>query len=235
MPEKIEKAGKILILDFDHTCYDTDSFLLEELREPMLRRFGIPPEHWEEAYEKAAEAGYTLEVHLEELTKIMGSAPCSAEEIRDFAASITFDKYLFPDTLPVLEKAKESGYKIMILSFGNPEWQDKKVEGSGLKRMADEVLYVKMNGNGAKAEKIKESASNFEKIIFVDNSGKHLDEILKIMPEVETYFINRVAEEGMNAAKSEYLRIRYMESRKIAEREALPVHKRIKTLEEITL
>ena len=165
----------------------------------------------------------------------MNNLSYSVEDILDFASAINFDKYLFQDTLPVIEEAKTKGYKIVILTFGHQAWQEKKIVGCGLDKVADKVFYVTFNGNGAKAEKLKEYAGNSRKIIFVDNSGNHLDEMVKVMPEVETYFINRVSNKGMDAGENEYMRIRYMESRKIAERKLSFSHNHCNNFKDIVL
>ncbi len=233
--ETKSKIDKALILDFDHTCYDTDAFLLHEIREPMLSHFNIPVEKWEQAYRAAADIGYLPEQHLQELNKIMQPAPCSLEEILDFAASINFDKYLFSDVLPVLKDAKEKGYKIMILSFGAIAWQNKKVLGVGLDKAVDDIEYVTKDENRAKTEAIRKYGIRCTKVIFVDNKGSNLDEVHRTLPHVKTYLISRVPDEAMNFDNDEEIRIKYLESRRVAAQEALPVHVRCHTFEEIDL
>ena len=46
MDTQFAPTDKVLFIDFDHTCYDTDMFLLTEIRQPMLSRFDIPTDKW---------------------------------------------------------------------------------------------------------------------------------------------------------------------------------------------
>ncbi|KKR78435.1 MAG: hypothetical protein UU24_C0037G0007 [Candidatus Nomurabacteria bacterium GW2011_GWA2_40_9] len=147
MIQQFDQKDKVLVLDFDHTCYDTDAFLLFEIRQAMISRFNIPVPVWEESYENAVKTGYSLEQHLEELTRILKYEICSIEEIQNFEKEINFSKYLYPDVLSVLKEAKDRGYKIMLLSFGDPIWQDKKVSGVGFDRIMDIIKYTKEEGS----------------------------------------------------------------------------------------
>jgi FMN phosphatase YigB (HAD superfamily) len=226
---------KILILDFDHTCYDTDDFLLAEIRRPMLSHFNIPIESWEKSYKEAVSKGYSLEQHLEELTKIMKFAPCSLKDIKDFGEAINFNKYLYTDCMPFLKKAKEKKYRIMILSFGDVGWQNKKVFGVGLEKIADVIEYVSANENNSKAEAIKKYAGNCQKVIFVDNKGSNLDIVHNTLPNVETYLINRVPNDAMNFKNDDQIRVKYLESRRIAEKQSLFSHRQCFSFEDIIL
>ena len=224
---------KILFIDFDHTCYNTDMFLLAEISQPMLKRFNLPQKEWEISYENAVKAGYTLEQHLKEINKIIQPAPCSDTEIKEFGKIINFDKYLYDDTIPFLKEAKEKGYKIMLLSFGSPKWQNKKVLSVGLEKFIDVIKYTKEEGS--KIEVLRQFTNHNGKTIFVDNNGIDLDAAKKELPNIETYYINRAHDDLINKEDIEYMRIRYMESRKIAERTLFFPHKKYTNLKEITL
>ncbi len=225
-------SEKILFLDFDHTCYDTDSFLLDEIRQPMLSRFNIPTDKWEESYENAVRAGYSLEQHLIELEKILNPSPCSKEQIKSFSETVNFHQYLYSDTVPFLLEVKEKGYKIILLSFGSANWQNKKVLGVGLDKYVDLIRYTKEEGS--KLEVIKQFGQKGSKVIFIDNNGVDLDAVKKELPNIETYYINRPHEE-MSEKDTEYMQVRHMESRKIAERTLLFEHKHCDNLKDIIL
>ena len=233
MDIEFKPTDKILILDFDHTCYDTDAFLLFEIRRPMLKTFDIPVKKWEESYEAAADIGYSLEQHLQELNKVLISPPCSLEEIQTFGKNIQFSQYLYSDTLSFLEKAKKDGYKIILLSFGFPEWQDKKVKGVGLEKLVNKVIYV--NEHGGKVGILKKYFHSNPKVIFVDNNCNELDRVHKEMPNVETYFMRRTSEYDMSAQDNEDIRVRYLESRKMAEMTMLFEHKQCSSFKEVIL
>jgi FMN phosphatase YigB (HAD superfamily) len=233
MNTESNNLNKILFLDFDHTCYDTDTFLLQEIRHPMIKKFKIPTKEWEESYEKAVRVGYSLEQHLIELNKITDNGSCSKEEMESLGRTINFDKYLFKDVVPFLKKVKEKGYRIVLLSFGMPNWQDKKVLGVGLDKLVDVIKYTKKEGG--KMEVLRELAINYEKVIFIDNNGIDLDAVHRVLPGVQTYYLSRVHDNLTNTEDAEYMRIRYMESRKIAERKLLFSHNHCMNLKNIIL
>jgi len=235
MSTQFNPKDKIIVLDFDHTCYDTDDFLLVEIRCPMLSRFDIPVDAWEQSYRRAADIGYSLEQHLEELIKIMKVVPCSVDEIKNFGEGINFNKYLYPDVLDFLKEAKEKGYKTMILSFGTTSWQNKKIFGAELDKIVDLIKYVTVNENKSKLESIKQYAENCSKIIYIDNKGSNLDSVKKELSQVETYLINRVPNDAMNFGGDDQIRIKYLESRKIAESKTIFTHKNCHSFKEIIL
>lgn len=235
MIKQFNLTDKILILDFDHTCYDTDDFLLNEIRQPMLNRLNISIPVWEESYRKAANIGYSLERHLQEIIQIMKSVPCSLSEIQNFGKTINFSKYFYPDTALFLKAAREKGYKIMVLSFGAISWQNKKTLGSGIDKMVDLVEYVTTNGGEAKMEVIRQDAGNCNRIIFVDNKGDNLDAVHKALPKVKTYLMNRVPSDAMNFGNDEQTRIKYLESRRMAEAKTLFAHECCQSFKEIIL
>jgi len=233
MIDKFKPTDKVLVLDFDHACYDTDAFLMSEITHRMLRKFNIPVEIWEKSYESAVRLGYSLEQHRSELIKILGYEPYSMEELQAFEAKMNFDKYLYSDVLLFLKEARDKGYKIMLLSFGATDWQNKKVRGVGLDKLVDVIKYTK-EARGKMAI-LKEYIDSSNKVIFVDNNGGDVDEVHKVLPHIETYFMNRVPADAMDAVDDDFLKMRYAESRKIAERHVAFKHKCCHSLTEVVL
>ncbi len=234
MIAKFEPGNKILVIDFDHTLYDTDAFLLFEIRRVMLDEFHIPTKEWEDSYELAVKAGYTIIRHFEELAKILPEySNFSKEKIKDFVEKINFSKYLYEDTMSFLNEAKNKGYKIVLISFGAPNWQDKKVLGVGFDKIMDVIRYTKEEGN--KLEVLKQYTQGCSKVVFVENNGQDLDAVHEVLPFVETHLMNRVPDEAMNAEEDEFMRIRYSESRRIAKKQVAFDHKRVHTLGEVIL
>lgn len=234
MEDLKNRKEQVLVLDFDHTCYDTDDFLLNEIRHPMLSDFVVSEKDWEKAYEEAVKTGYSIEKHFKKITEITNIA-FSEDKIRHLLESMNFSRYLYPDTLHVLARAKEKKFDIVILSFGDMSWQDKKVSGSGLDKIVDIVEYVITDECNAKAAVVGNLRNNYKKVIYVDNKGANLDKVYENYKDVSTYFINRSIGELADPEEKAYLQTRYSESRKIAERNALPVHKRCFSLEEVVL
>lgn len=227
-----KSTDKILVLDFDHTCYDTDAFLLYELRQAMLKKFDIPIKAWEDSYESAVKMGYSLERHRSELIKILKYEPFSVEDIRSFEKEVDFSNYLYKDVIPVLDRAKALGYKMMLLSFGDPVWQSKKVTGVGFDKIMDVIKYTKEEGN--KMEVLKKYVNGCKKIIFIENNGRDIDEVHRSLPYVETYFMNRVPVDLMNV-DNDFVKVRYGESRRMAKKQVVFNHKSCSSFNDVVL
>ncbi len=184
MISQFAPKDRVLVLDFDHTCYDTDAFLLHEIRQPMLRLFEIPVAIWEKSYSQAVKRGYSLREHWGQLDEIMRPASCTLTDIETLGKSICFDKYLYPDVSDVLHEAKKQGYYILLLSFGAPDWQNRKVLGTGLDKLIDAVEYITTDESKGKADAVERYFAGSAEVIFVDNKGSNLDAVLEILSSV---------------------------------------------------
>ena len=234
MSTLINPTEKLIVLDFDHTCYDTDAFVWFELRQTMINRFHIPVGVWEEAYKKAAENGYTLGQHYRELMEIMKSMSFDLKDFEGLLDNIHFQDYLYSDVLPLLKEAKEKDYQVMILSFGAPTWQEIKINKVGLDKVVDLVEYVTTDEAKMKMQVIEKYARD-AKVIFVDNKGSNLDEVHNNLPKVETYLITRIPDDTRYVGNDHEMHKKYLESRRGIEAQALPVHKRCNSFKEIIL
>jgi len=79
---------------------------------------------------------------------------------------------------------------------------------------------------------LRQYADKCSKVIFIDNKGHDLDAVHEALPQVETYHMNRAPDVFDD---SEYTRMRYWESRKMAEKETRFEHKCCKTLKDVLL
>jgi len=233
METRFGKGEKVLVLDFDHTLYDTDALLMFEMRHRMLELFKIKQDIWENTYEAAVMRGYTLEVHAEEIARALGKGPFSGEMVAELEKSMNFSKYLYPDTTDFIKKAKEAGYKVMILSFGAESWQKKKIYATGLNDIVDVIKYTREQGG--KVGVIGKYTEGCRKVMFIDNSASEIDNVRRFLPYVETYIMNRVPPVPRNKAEEEYMKMRYMESRKMSEKKPAFMHKKCKELSEVKI
>lgn len=225
-----ETPQKFLVLDFDHTCYDTGALIVEGLKTPMINQFGISENIWEASYAETSKIGYTLEEHRQQMEKLLGYEPCSAETMSLFGDAIIFDKYLYPDVQEFLATARTTNYKIILLSFGDSNWQHRKVEGVHLEKELDVITYVTEHA-------IKGSvldAQFDDTIIFVDDKASELDAFSETFPNAITYLINR-APSNKVLRDNRYLHTRYFAKRTVEAKTASPKHIRCTTLSDIRL
>jgi len=108
-----ERCG--LLLDFDHTLFDTDRFFWVDLKSAFAR-FGVPNDAWEKSYEAIWPLGYSLAKHLDELERL---GVIAGQDIgRTMLATLEADfsdlrPYLFPDVPAFLKAARQRGFDLM--------------------------------------------------------------------------------------------------------------------------
>src|SRR5713226_4586569 len=108
--------SKACFLDFDHTLFHTDEFFHVDVREAFLR-LGIDTTAWEKSYGAVWPTGYTLEKHVDEVSRQSGNR-LPLEEMKRILQNSFSDlrRYLFPDVLPFLQQANKNGTRLYLLS-----------------------------------------------------------------------------------------------------------------------
>ncbi|MFM7088140.1 MAG: hypothetical protein ACKOW9_01220 [Candidatus Paceibacterota bacterium] len=181
--------NKILVLDFDHTCYDTDLFLAKEIEGEIFFGINTNSIKWRKIYKNLTKSGYTIERHIRGVSRNYRSYQNKKHKASKIAEGINFSRYLYPDTKEFISKAKKLGYTVILLSFGEPSWQNKKVFGSGIGKMIDTIQYTKVHGS--KARLLGEMCGNSKKIVYVENNGPDLDDVAMLLPQVKRYLMKR--------------------------------------------
>ena len=185
-----ERCG--LLLDFDHTLFDTDRFFWVDLKSAFAR-FGVPDEAWQKTYEAIWPLGYSLAKHLDELDRL---GVIAGQDIRRTMLD-TLDAhfsdlrpYLFPDVPAFLEAARQRGFDLILLSFGDPAWQSYKVRASGLAPLFEKIVYtVKQGGKG---ELLDDLSSSYAELCAIDNNPADLDSMKARHSKLQTHLICRV-------------------------------------------
>lgn len=181
---------RALLLDFDHTLFDTDRFFWVDVRE-AVRGLGVDLRAWDACYEAVWPTGYALDKHV----------ACLAEQYPPYASlrrtvgRILRERftdlrgYLFEDVKPFLAEASGAGVPLYLLSFGDPGWQEYKVQASGVAASFKDIFYTgKEGGKGAVAERLRDRHGA---IRMIDNDPRELDAVKGRWPEAETFWIRR--------------------------------------------
>ena len=184
--------GRAILLDFDHTLFDTDRFFWVDLKSAFAR-FGVPEDAWEKSYEAIWPVGYSLAKHLDELERL---GVIAGQDIRRTmlatleAAFSDLRLYLFPDVPAFLEAARGRGFDLILLSFGDPAWQSYKVRASGLAPLFQKIVYtVKQGGKG---ELLDDLGSSYAELCAIDNNPADLDSMKARHSKLQTHLICRV-------------------------------------------
>ncbi|MBZ0159371.1 MAG: HAD hydrolase-like protein [bacterium] len=188
----MENKARGILLDFDHTLFDTDRFFWIDLKSAFAR-FGVPDDAWEKSYEAIWPSGYSLAKHLEELARLGAVAdPAAAQTMLEALESAFSDlrPYLFPDVLGFLDTARLRGFELILLSFGDPAWQSYKVRASGINPYFTQILYTAKETG--KAALCAERASQYGELHAIDNNPTDLDAMKTSIPWLQTHLICRV-------------------------------------------
>ncbi|MFA6525514.1 MAG: hypothetical protein WCT33_04590 [Patescibacteria group bacterium] len=175
-----------IVLDFDHTLFDTEKF--KQALQDRLAMFGVTGDQFNSNYRIVKERSgyYNYREHLKLLAQ--------AEELDENDLLLSFNEivnsaneFLFPDTLDFLKALKLiPKSELYLLTFGQDEFQQAKVEASSIKLYFREVidtiesklLYFDQN-------------NEMQSAIFLDNRGKTIDQIKTKYPNISAIWIKR--------------------------------------------
>jgi FMN phosphatase YigB (HAD superfamily) len=157
-----------IFLDFDRTLFDLDAFH-REARE-ALEEQGLP----EGAYLASKQpfstvsgmpgGSYTPERHEAELERLF---PGKGVGLASFVRGMNRDgrRFVFPGAEEFLREI--ANHELVILTFGNDEYQRYKIAGSGLEELVDRIIVTDED----KWSAMRSELSASEEAIFVDDHG----------------------------------------------------------------
>jgi hypothetical protein len=235
----VAESHRVVLLDFDHTLFDTDRFFWVDLRGAVLG-LGVEAGLWEETYEAVWPKGYSIDRHLEALAaRVSWPHPQQILDVFD-AQFADLRRYLFPDVLPFLEAARRGGRRVILLSFGDPGWQAYKVKASGLEAHVDAVHATAAEGRKADLAATLFAAGGRPRgaaappaAIAIDNNPQELDAMRDRCPILTTYRMDRVPPEVV-AARGEAA-YRFREARRYVGLPARHPHRLCRSLAEVAL
>lgn len=173
---------QLIVLDFDHTLFNTTKFV-DGLKEHFSKTFGVTPQQFEEtlAYVKGMRTTQDIKTIVEHM-------PHQDKEMMQMAifelASHLGPKALHTDVMKFIARHKES-FDILILTFGDQEFQKAKVIGSGLGMFPYQVVQTN------KAEAFTPFVEQYKKVYFIDDHPRNIDAVKEKYPEVVAYHMRR--------------------------------------------
>lgn len=168
-----------IIFDLDYTLLDTVMF--KEALKEVVTSLGVSPERYEETYKQIVKRegktyDYDPGAHIEALHKDLGGQPGRMAEVMAKINQVLArtEEFLYPGSVELLNKYRNSGAKLVLLTLGNEKWQQAKVKHSGLTVLFDEVVATGKN----KSEIIKTLAEGDEKVIIVNDNGEEMKDMI---------------------------------------------------------
>ncbi len=177
---------KTIIFDFDYTLFDAGKFKIDLAN--SLKNFNISQKQFLETYKKLRDnhqKEYKPLEHIKILSNITGKKESEIKKAY-FKVIENCKKYLYSDSLPFLKKLQATGYKLILLTFGNIEFQKLKVGYSGTCEYFDEMYFTDKN----KAH-LKDKIPDNKNTIFINDNPHEIEALMKIYKNAEFILIKR--------------------------------------------
>lgn len=169
-----------VVFDFDYTLFDAAR--LKEEMAASLAGCGVPPEAFWDAYAQASASAdkicdYDPARHVDMLA---GRLTCSRDEaLRRIEAVVArAPEFLMPGAVSLLRRLKSEGATLVLLTHGNPAWQERKAERSGLLPHFARAVFAAEN-----KERAPELAALEGPVVMVNDNGREIDAIAAAFPD----------------------------------------------------
>lgn len=151
-----------LYIDFDGTLFDTDAFYKEFLG--ICLKYGITKEKIEEIKNEifSEDNLYDMDKIVDYLINNCGVSSRIISEVE----TLYSNKFVYDDVIVSLEKLKD-WYELIILTYGNINYQVKKINGSNLEKYFTDIIITDKN-------KSLLNNVDYKNSIFIDNNPKEV-------------------------------------------------------------
>lgn len=183
----------IVFLDFDDTLFNTRDFIRDF--ESIFTRRGIASDVYrkthQSAYHLMEDGGsvYDVELHLQNVWTQDNDFDIDAvrQEVASFLENTSH--YVFSDMRPFLKKAQEKNIHVYVLSFGQSDFQNKKIAGTGLGDYFEDVFVIQEKKDASIAAVMEKGIP--EAVWFFDDRAEYIRDVKQAIPEVKTVQVSR--------------------------------------------
>lgn len=171
-----------LIIDLDHTLLDTTTF-----KQTLAKSLNLTTEQWDTVYERFVKdyGRFEPKAFLE------GVEPLQKKNF--FHTLKQLSHFLYPDSLTFLEHMLANGWQVIILTYGNPAWQQLKLEHLPI---PTEVRCVTTD----QSKHLMMTDLIEPTTIVIDDNGVELDAIKTAFPQIKAYWLQRSNGKYQNAS-----------------------------------
>jgi len=171
------------IIDFDDTLFDTYRYKLSRME--RLHTEGVSEELFWQSYKKARNNDWGAFTYSDKRhAEVLSEMGFNEEKIFQALNSVNthLPDFLFEDTLPFLEDIKKKNEPMVLLSLGDPETQEMKVQGSGVHRYFDRTFMVQET----KEQVVQELLQHYQKKFawFINDKVKETQLLQEKFPEL---------------------------------------------------
>lgn len=157
-----------IYIDFDGTLFDTDSFYEDFLN--VCFKYRIDKEKVDLTKKILFTESYLF--NMDKLIDYLIKEYNLSLEFKNEVSDLFSNKYVFSDVISSLEVLKNK-YELIILTYGEYNYQKKKINGSNLKDYFKDIIVT---------DKIKSTLDNvdYKNSIFIDNNPKEIKRFVEV-------------------------------------------------------
>ena len=159
-------------IDFDRTLFDCDSFLVDLYS--IIQKYKIPKKIFKDSQIQCKKIGFNPYIILKKVEKEFSFNHEIYNDIDKLLNNTS--KYLYDDSILFLKKLKKCGYKIIILTKGNLEYQKRKIINANVSNYCDDIIItMSYKGN---------LDIDYMNSVFIDDNPIEIKSILKKQPKM---------------------------------------------------
>lgn len=174
----------IIIFDLDYTLLDT-----EKLKKDIAVIFNYSVKEFNADYKKLfadKKIPYSPYKHIRFLKKEKRIFSVAARDKKMDVLAKNTKKYLYTEALEVLEKFKKRGDKLILISIGDINWQNKKINALKIRKYFYRIIVIKRKKCG-NLEFLKKEK---DKILIINDNAGETNDMKKAIGKCEVCLIN---------------------------------------------
>ena len=169
-----------VFIDFDDVLINTRALKKEYFK--LFGKFGIPQKEAQKSYKETAikYKGYRANRHLRLLRKSYPklTLPKTKQLLNSFFRKTK--KYIFKDVVGFLVWLRKAGWKVIMVSSGDPKFQRNKITASGLSKYFQRVYITKDYRKSAYLKKT--GLVSEDSFVFLDDRIEVIEDVKKHFP-----------------------------------------------------
>jgi FMN phosphatase YigB (HAD superfamily) len=179
-----------VFIDFDDVIFNTKEFSTD-LRQ-FFEEYDITQDMVEKYYYNPDDIGeiklfnpweFFDRIENEEGIELLSARHSFADFLEDTS------EYLFNDVTDFIDFIGRDN--VYLVSFGIPEFQNKKISGCGLDKLVKQIIITNELKAKAIAEIILDKKMAEEDVFFIDDRVEQIENVKGNMPEIHTIYLHR--------------------------------------------
>ena len=158
-------------VDFDRTLFDCDCFL-DDLYS-LISKYEIPKDIFRDCQIQCKKMGFNPEIILNKVREKYSFDNKLYQDIKNLINNAS--NYLYDDAILFLKYLNDNGYKVIILTKGNSEYQKEKILHALISDYYSDIM-ITMNHKGS-------LKIDYHNSVFIDDNPKEITSILKEKPK----------------------------------------------------